>query len=155
MFQGRKITSEIASFFVFFYLNLVWKSKQKLATVPLLVSNKSMCHGARHSLVQGDCQESFKCKQVLRRVNKLLLTFWNPSTALISICLLVAVWFTERLICICGAKEKCKLFRVMSVALSQSLYPPLPLGRGPIPSSNLCLLLIHSPLGTLMWGVWR
>lgn len=30
-----------------------------------------------------------------------------------------------------------------------------PLGRGPLLSFNLCLLLIHSPLGTLMWGVWR
>ena len=30
-----------------------------------------------------------------------------------------------------------------------------PLGRGPLPSSNLCLLLNPSPLGTLMRGVWR
>lgn len=30
-----------------------------------------------------------------------------------------------------------------------------PLGRRPLLSFNLCLLLIHSPLGTLMRGVWR
>lgn len=32
---------------------------------------------------------------------------------------------------------------------------PSPLGRGPLLSFDLCLLLIHSPLGTLMLGVWR
>lgn len=40
---------------------------------------------------------------------------------------------------------------VMCTTLAPSHFP---LGRGPLFSSNLCLLLIHSPLGTLMWGVW-
>lgn len=44
------------------------------------------------------------------------------------------------------------VFWVMCTALAACHFP---LGRGPLLSSNLCLLLIHSPLGTLMWGVWR
>lgn len=43
------------------------------------------------------------------------------------------------------------VFWVICIALAPSHFP---LGRGPLLSYNLCLLLIHSPLGTLMWGVW-
>lgn len=55
---------------------------------------------------------------------------------------------------VCDVREE--MVTVSVWALCGALAPShFPLGRGPLHSSNLCLLLIYSLLGTLMWGVWR
>ena len=75
-------------------------------------------------------------------------------TSLDRMCFPVGEAETQAHIYICGVKRRNGnfVFWVMCAAAAPSR---IPLGRGPLLSSNLCLLLIHSPLGTLMWGVWR
>lgn len=75
--------------------------------------------------------------------------FTSPS----SMCFPVAAADRDRQIYLWWKRRNVNcVFWVMCSAVAPSHFP---LGRGPLLSSNLCLLLIHSPLGTLMWGVWR